>query len=536
MPRVIAALLLLLSTTATASAGERQAIFLPLVSVAIEATERTAIEDTLRRRAARFGVAPLGREETATILQDVEALGLGCDYGALECLVRIAALGAAELVVAGSVGRSTAGLELELLVIDVAAMAEVARERVSLRGASSREFDLDSALCAVLAPERWRGTLRVTAMQRGASIVVDGVPRGFTPLPRPISLRPGRHELYVGLEGFRSHTEVVEVPYGGGVERTVKLQAGVSTPPPGFSAPVQDPPPPLTNPTTTPLPAPVASPAPDRRRPLRVAVYDVDLAGVEPRVGRVVGQVLLAEIKKRERTSVIGADEIRSLVGGTPTPVPGSPADPELGNGLAGCSTEECFADIAEALGADAVIVAQLTVLEGEILFGVRRIDQARQEVTGSVLERVPAGEPVTLLGLIGPAVERLFPDAPLRAGETAGVDAAARRRLDPPPLPPAVPLALGGTAGLAAVTGVAAFATSLFALSTYSDLISAASGPSARPVDAQQLLGAGQTATTAAIVGWSAVGLSATLGVAAGLVWPFTNWDGADDADGARP
>jgi len=367
---------------------------------------------------------------------------------------------------------------------------------------------------------------------RGASIVVDGVPRGFTPLPRPIPLRPGRHELYVGLEGFRAHTEVVEVPYGGGVERTVKLQAGVSTPPPGFAAAPSTP---GVTPTAPVVPAPAAPAAADRRRPLRVAVYDVDLAGVEPHVGRVMGAVLLAEIKKRERTSVIGADEIRTLIAGTPTPAPGSAADPELGAGLAGCSTEECFADVAEALGADAVVVAQLTALEGEILFGVRRIDQAKQEVTGSVLERVPASEPVALLALVGPAVEKLFPDAPLRAGETAGVDDAARRRLDPPPLPPAVPLGLGGT-GAAGVVGVVAFATSLLALSTYSDLIAIASGPAAAPVDARQLQGAGQTATTAAIVGWSAIGVAAVLGTAAGIAVPFTNWDGAVDDGGEQP
>lgn len=531
MSKVIAALLLL-ATTASAAPGERQAVLLPLVSVAVDETERTAVEDTLRRRAPRFGTAPLGREETTAILEDVASLGLSCDYGALECLVRVGALGAADLVVAGSVGRSGsgAGLDLELLVVDVAAMAEVARERVPLRGASTRELDVDSALCAVLAPDRWRGTLLVTAKQRGASIVVDGVPRGFTPLPRPIPLRPGRHELYVGLEGFRAHTEVVDVPFAGGVERTVKLQAGVSTPPPGFAAPA-----------VAPTPAPSTPPAPpspsttDRRGPLRVAVYDVDLAGVEPRVGRVMGQVLLAEIKKRERTSVIGADEIRTLIAGTPTPAPGAPADPELGVGLAGCSTEECFADVAEALGADAVVVAQLTALEGEILFGVRRIDQARQEVTGSVLERVPAGEPTALLALVGPAVEKLFPDAPLRAGETAGVDDAARRRLDPPPLPPAVPLALGATTAAAGVVGVVAFASSLLALSTYSELVDVASGPGAVPVDARQVQGAAQTATTAAVVGWSAVGAATLLGVAAGVALPFTDWEGAAGA-GEQP
>lgn len=531
MPKVIAALLLLASTAAAAPGG-RQAVLLPLVSVAVDEAERASLEQELRRRAPRFGVALLGPQETSAILQDVANLGLSCDYGALECLVRVGALGAADLVLAGSVGRAGAGagLDLELLIVDVAAMAEVARERVPLRGASTRDLDVDSALCAVLTPDRWRGTLLVKAKQRGASIVVDGVPRGFTPLPRPIPLKPGRHELYVGLEGFRAHTEAVEVPYAGGVERTVKLQAGVSTAPPGFASPASP-----ASSSPMPVPPPPAAPVAERRRPLRVAVYDVDLAGVEPRVGRVMGQVLLAEIKKRERTSVIGADEIRTLIAGTPTPATGGSADPELGVGLAACSTEECFADVAEALGADAVVVAQLTALEGDLLFGVRRIDQARQEVIGSVLERVPASEPTALLPLVGPAIEKLFPDAPLRAGEVAGVDDAARRRLDPPPLPPAVPLALGGSVGVVGVVGVVAFATSLMALRTYSDLVDTASGPGAVPVDARQVQGAADMATTAALVGWGAIGAAALLGAGAGMAVPFTNWEGADGA-GEQP
>jgi len=79
-------------------------------------------------------------------------------------------------------------------------------------------------------------------------------------------------------------------------------------------------------------------------------------------------------------------------------------------------------------------------------------------------------------------------------------------------------------------------FATSLLALSTYSDLIAIASGPAAAPVDARQLQGAGQTATTAAIVGWSAIGVAAVLGTAAGIAVPFTNWDGAVDDGGEQP
>jgi hypothetical protein len=92
MSRVIALLLCATAATAAVAApGERQAVLLPLVSVAINETERTALEEGLRGRTSRFGVVPLGRDETIAILQDVASLGLSCDYGALECLVRVGA-------------------------------------------------------------------------------------------------------------------------------------------------------------------------------------------------------------------------------------------------------------------------------------------------------------------------------------------------------------------------------------------------------------------------------------------------------------
>jgi hypothetical protein len=40
------------------------------------------------------------------------------------------------------------------------------------------------------------------------------------------------------------------------------------------------------------------------------------------------------------------------------------------------------------------------------------------------------------LLQIVGPSVEALFPDRPLRAGKTRGVEREVVRRLNPPPLP----------------------------------------------------------------------------------------------------
>jgi hypothetical protein len=66
-------------------------------------------------------------------------------------------------------------------------------------------------------------------------------------------------------------------------------------------------------------------------------------------------------------------------------------------------------------------------------------------------------------------------------------------------------------------------------AWSNYSQLIAIASGTGGVIVEARQVQGAARTATTSAIVGWSAVGVTAAFGTAAGIAVPFTNWDGAE-------
>ena len=80
-------------------------------------------------------------------------------------------------------------------------------------------------------------------------------------------------------------------------------------------------------------------------RPLRVAVYKLDGAGMDPRVMRVVEDSLLAEVRKLQHSSAISMDEVKALL------------EFEADRQRTGCSDDSCLAEIAEALGADALIV-----------------------------------------------------------------------------------------------------------------------------------------------------------------------------------
>lgn len=69
-------------------------------------------------------------------------------------------------------------------------------------------------------------------------------------------------------------------------------------------------------PSSPPAPEePAARPdEPERKRPLCLAVYDLDGAGIEPHVGRVVTSSVVEELRKLQRVSVISMDEVRAML------------------------------------------------------------------------------------------------------------------------------------------------------------------------------------------------------------------------------
>jgi hypothetical protein len=382
------------------------------------ATDKSTMDMELRSLLPGTGHLVQPKAKTEGTLATVKKLGLACDSGDVDCLIRVGALGGVNVVLKGILSVEGDAFALDLVAVDIKSLRERGRVRVAVpRTGGQRRTALDSALTGVLRPDAWRGQLRVGVAQRGASVVVDGVPRGFAPLSGPLELTPGPHVVFVVLEGFRTHKETIDVVYEDEVGVDVTLVPGVSEDAPVFSA----------APPKLEVPAPSTPPPAGRRRPMRVVMYDVEATGVPPRVAQVMGTFLVAELRKREGISVLDSGELRALVGdGTTT-----------AGDVRGCTEDQCFAEVAEALGADAVVVAQVTQIEGEVLFGLRRIDQQKQEVTGSFLERVAADDTAALLPLVGKSITSTFGDVLLRPGQTAGVDDKAVQVMNPPPLPP---------------------------------------------------------------------------------------------------
>jgi hypothetical protein len=251
-----------------------------------------------------------------------------------------------------------------------------------------------------------------------------------------------------------------------------------------------------------------AAPAPAIiKRPLRVAVYDFEIVGFDQHQGRVVIASVLAELRKLERTNVIGMSEIKQML------------DHEAQKQLLGCSQESCLTEVADALGVDVLVVGAIGKAGEQTTFEMKRIDQRQAKVTGHVERRFAAGNGEEVLVSVGPAVAQLFPDVPLREGAVRGVAQEMALRLNPPPLPTWV---FGGEVGLAGAsfttaavlgvvwTGVAAQANTLKGEGKFDKFTRTAD-------DADHLLYAAYTA----------VGAGGAFTVAAGISALFTDFWG---------
>jgi hypothetical protein len=241
-----------------------------------------------------------------------------------------------------------------------------------------------------------------------------------------------------------------------------------------------------------------------------VAVYSLESAGLDDRVVRVTEASFLEEIRKLQRCSVISLDEVRALL------------DLEAQKQLVGCTESSCLSEIAEALGADALITGGLTQVDDTVTISLKRVDPSQAAVVQTFTRQLTAADGEELLAIVGPGVEALFPELPLRPGQQRGVAPEVALRLNPPPLPPLVFWSLAGVTGASVVASAGAgallFVTSNTLQQTYDNAKST-------PVTTEQVLDQQSQVVVSNVALWSMVGLTAAVGVATAFVAPFTDW-----------
>jgi hypothetical protein len=245
---------------------------------------------------------------------------------------------------------------------------------------------------------------------------------------------------------------------------------------------------------------------------LRVAVYELQVAGVPPRVGRIVTDALTSELRKLRGVNAIGMDEIRTLLAH------------EASKQLMGCEQESCLAEIAGALGVDELVTGSLARVGLTSVLSVRRLDVKRARAVGSIEQRLTPADGEEFLAAIGPAVESLYPDHAMLPSTTRGVADEVALDLNPPPLPLWVFATTAGGGALLAVAGLAATVAAGLSYATYNDLAagSVPPGDAVSNAELQELERAARGWDVARLVLYGSAGLVA---VAAVVEVFFTDW-----------
>lgn len=340
----------------------------------------------------------------------------------------------------------------------------------------------------------------VNVSTSGARVVVDGVEiSASAPQRLEIEVLPGEHTVRVEREGFRPWEEKVVA----GVDLNV-VDVLLKT-----IAPEAAPAPPAR--ASAPVPPTVLA-------PIRVAVYELTAGqGIEARTSRIVTEALLSEVRKLERVSAISMKEIQEMLSF------------EQQRQLLGCGDDACLTEIAGALGVDELVSGSLGELGDSHLINIKRLDMKAAQVRGAIARRMLKADGEEFLSAVGPAVEELFKEYPLREGRKRGVSQELARRLNPPPLPRWVFIATASSAAAAVAAG------SFFALSFIDaqEQYNTARDRSLRePVPAAELSDLGARASDRASYANIAFAVAGSLALAAGLEAFFTNWADPVPAD----
>jgi hypothetical protein len=244
----------------------------------------------------------------------------------------------------------------------------------------------------------------------------------------------------------------------------------------------------------------------------RAAVYELRVEGIEARVTETVTRSLVAELRKRERLLIVDLEDIKAAL------------DVEAERQALGCDDDDagCLVELSDALGVDEILVGSITPVGEQRVFALRRVDRKKGAAVKSASRHLVPRGGEELLAAVGPLVEELYGDFPLREGETAGVPKELALQLNPPPIPAVATWSTLGAGGAVALLAGGAAVWSALEYGAAAELTSASRDETIPAALATQRY------DNAVSAGYVAQGLGVAAGllvVAGGIMLPFTNF-----------
>lgn len=131
--------------------------------------------------------------------------------------------------------------------------------------------------------------------------------------------------------------------------------------------------------------------------PQKIAVMDIRAdGGADPVIGSQLTARVAEVLGKRPKTRVTAPDDLRALL------------EQEGRKQLAGCTDDSCLAEIAGALGVDAIVAGRISKIERGYALSMSLIDARDAHALGHVTETW-GGESIALLDLVAPMIDTLF-------------------------------------------------------------------------------------------------------------------------------
>ena len=219
---------------AAASVGPEEALTQKIAVLGIDALgmddERVSrLESLFRMELDRLAAAPLPtRRDIDRAIRGKKELR-DCS-GDDRCVAAIGKQLGVEIVVSGSVGALGDSYVINIKAVDVATSKQVRRIATDpLRGSPDELIEaVRVAAYRLLAPEQLQGSITVLTDLVGATVSVDDVAGGTTPLPRAIGkLALGKHRLRVAAPGYVPFEEELEVRFQKSTRVVVRLAVEV---------------------------------------------------------------------------------------------------------------------------------------------------------------------------------------------------------------------------------------------------------------------------------------------------------------------
>jgi hypothetical protein len=207
----------------------------PLQPLGVAQATVDSLDSAVRAQASRQqGVRLIGRGQTdATLHASLTGPALSCS-GDAACLSDLGRLLGADLVAYVVVSRLSNGYSADLVLVDVARVAERRRLHVTLEGRDRERLldDMRGATVQLLAPESYIAGFQLSTDTLDARVFLDGRYLARTPMVQAVTgLAPGAHRLRIVRGGApeKPFEQLVELRFQRTLVMAVDLGTGTVT-------------------------------------------------------------------------------------------------------------------------------------------------------------------------------------------------------------------------------------------------------------------------------------------------------------------